>query len=145
MRRAYLRYSEGMAYSRKAELLNSGDEVLRAEAALDFLWLAAFPKPSFYFEKGPRSRDFASDAREPEGFRFYYTLQTMVGKERLKGFEKVCAEKNLIPGIDEAGNLVVIDPKERKMHEVDLEKLKAGITDIEELIGKAPKLPEKMG
>lgn len=145
MRRAYLRYSEGMAYSRKAELLNSGDEVLRAAAALDFLWLVVFPTPSFYLEERPWSRDFASDAREHEGFRFYYTLQTTVGKERLKRFEKVCAEKNLIPGIDEAGNLVVIDPKEMKMYKVDLDKLKAGIYNIEELIGKAPRLPEKMG
>lgn len=144
MRRAYLRYSEGRAQSKQAELLESKDEELKIAVALNLIWWMAYPNPQFYSEQQGREKGYSSDAREPEGFRFYYTLQERLGKDRIRNFERVCMENGLTPGIDANGKLVVIETKKMKMFEVDSEKLKAGVTNIKELIIKPDDLTSKL-
>ncbi len=160
LRRAMQRYSEGKATFAETELLSSKDAFVRAFYAISFMDKIATPLPAFYKHKHgmgdydhPQDkylnfdvwRDEAGKARRySEGFRDYYTLQAIVGKERLDDFEKRCKARGLFLGIEEA-NLVVVGQKEVKMYGVSLEKFKTGITDIDELIRKAPKLPDKMG
>jgi Asp-tRNA(Asn)/Glu-tRNA(Gln) amidotransferase C subunit len=60
-------------------------------------------------------------------------LQKKLGKEVLEEFERKCVEGDWVPGIDINGKLVVINTKERKMYEVDLEKLRAGVVEIHDI------------
>ena len=143
MRRAFHRYVEGQAICAEAAAVDSSDDAVRAYGAMQFILNMTFLTPRFVAIFGGETA--ARDARKSEGFRDYYTIREDIGEGNLKKLDKACAEKDFVPGIDINGRLVVIDTKKLKMHEVDVEKLKAGITNIEELIGKAPKLPEKMG
>jgi len=132
MRRAYLRYSEGRAQMGLLELLNTtDDDAVKARAAIELMMDLPFPSPQAVF--GESNRDIVVKARENEGFRFQIDLQKKLGKERLNEFEKWCTEKDWMPGIDIHGRLVVIDPKERKMYEVDLEKLRGGAVEIHDI------------
>ena len=110
------------------------------------------------FHSKAHYRAEANRARKIEGLRHYITLCCKLadndsdgiferiknGEEKLKKVEEECGKRDVVPGIDMDGNLVVI--KERKMFMADMDKLKAGITDIDELVIKepAPRLPEKL-
>lgn len=139
MRRAYRRYMEGRAYCAELGTLESSDETLRAEGALEII--LKIPAQGADFFAGS-SQYHARGARDDEAFRYYYTLQQRVGAGNLKKLEEFCAEKELVPGVDKDGRLVVIDTKEIKMHRVDAVRLSAGVIVIER---EEPKLPERMG
>jgi len=141
LRRAFYRYQEGRANFAVVGLLDSDDDVIKTYAALEFLYQVTHPTPQYFSERSDKL--FADQARKIEGFKSYYTLQKRLGGA-LREFERVCTENGWVPGVDINGKLVGIDTKNLKMFEVDAEKLKAGITNIEELTEKAPKLPKKM-
>jgi hypothetical protein len=142
LRRAYNRYAEGRAVSAETGLLSSDDDEFRTYVALDFLVNMIVFNPQVYSEADEGLK--ATNARKIEGFRVYYTLQRVVGGENLRKFEEECARTNRVPGISMDWKLVVIDAKTLEMHKVDVGKLGAGVTKIEELIENEPKLPEKM-
>lgn len=139
MRRAYERYSEGRAIVAEMGVIEDKDNFLTVYHVLNTLINIAEPSPSYY-----SSGDARHDARSMEGLRFYYALREQVGADNLAKLEKRCGEEGFVPGISSEGKLVLVDTKKVEMFEVNIEKLKAGITDIEELTGKAPKLPNKM-
>jgi hypothetical protein len=139
MRRAYRRYMEGRAYCAELGTLESSDETLRAEGALEILLRIPCQGADFFAGySGYRVRS----ARDDEGFRYYYTVQQRVGKENLEKFERFCAEREFVPGINREGNLVAIDPKRMEMHGVKIERLKAGVIDLGEREAVAEPKPE---
>lgn len=133
LRRAFFRYQEGRANFAVVSLLDSNDDVIKTYAALEFLYQISHPTPQLFSERSDKM--FADQARKIEGFRSYYTLQKRLGGA-LREFEKMCTEREWMPGIDTDGKLVAIDTKSLKMFEVDVGKLKAGVSSIEELITK---------
>jgi hypothetical protein len=140
MRRVYLRYSEGRAIAAEIGVIEEKDDFVRAYHVITSLRNIADLAPGSY-DTGESKRA----ARSFEGLRSYYSLREQVGADNLAKLEKRCGEEGFVPGISRDGKLVLVDTKKVETFEVNIEKLKAGITDIEELIGKAPKLPEKMG
>jgi hypothetical protein len=138
MRRAYARYSEGRAIVAEMGVIEDKDNFLTAYHVLNSLINIAELTPSSY-----SSGDARHDARSMEGLRFYYSLREQVGADNLAKLEKRCGEKGFVPGISKGGKLVLVNVRKVEMFEVDVEKLKAGVTDINELIGKV-KFPEKM-
>jgi hypothetical protein len=131
MRRAYIRYKEGRATLAETDLLNSEDDAVRAYAAVRCLLHISTPTPQVYSEFYKMA---AAHSRKIEGFMSYYTLEKKLGEGKLKEFDRMCTEKELVPGIDIDGKLVVIYPKKLKMFEVDMDKLKVGVSSIDELI-----------
>lgn len=135
IRRSFGRYIEGRTLFEERSLLKNEDEVLRARVALRFLGEIAMPSPQFYKEHG--KEDGSSVARKySEGFKYYFALWEDL-KGKLEVFEEICAKKNLVPGISKEGKLVAIDHEKMEMFDINTEKLKAGITDINELKGKS--------
>lgn len=156
LRRAIERYLEGKATFAESKVLGSKDAFVRAYSAIEFTDKIASPLPAFYKHKHDTKeytafseaiaeelkalREETTIARKyKEGFRDYYTLQAIVGKERLDYLEDVCDMRGLFLGIDES-NLVVVDPERMTMREINLEKLNAGITDIKELTRKSERI-----
>jgi len=132
MRRAFMRYKEGRAQYETLSLLKSGEEVVKARAALEVLRDMAMPTPEAL--SGSPIKDMVTDSKQNEGFRFYHDLQKKLGEENLRRFELMCAERDWMPGIDKYGRLVIIDSKRLRMFEVDTEKM----------MENKPKMPEKM-
>ncbi|NYZ79488.1 hypothetical protein H0N99_05060 [Candidatus Micrarchaeota archaeon] len=147
-------YGGGSAGAGKTIILNSVEKEETGEGRSVVIKFSSPPRSLLEHYK-----EEANYARKAEGFRDYITLCNELaddnvkgiseriknGEEKLRKFEEKCAKKDWMPGIGIDGKLVAINTKERRMFRIDTDKLKTGITDMDELTGKAPKLPERMG
>ena len=130
IRRNYKRYSEGSAMFATTGILRSSDDALKAYYSIFLMEQLANPSPQSHSDSSEHKK--AHLVRFSEGLRHFIQIDKDM-KEKLKVFEQICAENNLLPGINREGKLCVANPSTFSMYEIDLEKLKRGITDIEKL------------
>jgi hypothetical protein len=148
MHRLSFKLREARAALRELRLVKSEDDALAAHTAIDMMLRLTESSPQSLVDRGlySRNKNIRSYARAAEGFRQYYCLQQEVGEKLLEEFNRKCAEAGFVPGMWKDGSLFLIDPRMNEIFKVDMEKLKAGITDIEKLkMQETPLFPNPMG
>lgn len=145
-RRASWRYGEGRAVFAEMRLAMDSDDAVAAYSAIDMMRHIAEPNPQFYFnEKKRKDKLTMRFARASEGFRMYYLLLNSVGEENLRKFEEACAATGLVPGMLKDGSLVVIKPESSEMFKIDVERLAAGDSRMERLMGERVEEEKRKG
>jgi hypothetical protein len=143
--RLSFKFREGRALCTEMRLLGSEDDLIAAYNALDVMIRLTEPSPQLLVERGlhKRNKYMRSYVRASEGFREYYLLQEEVGEGVLEKLWVKCATAELVPGMTKDGRVVLMDLRRIEVFTVDMEKLRAGVTDIGELkILELPLFPE---